>query len=201
MHWTEILGQPMPKKFGGHPALELCNTGAGWHEPMRPEFEWIRSYDRLAIWAWYQDHITETQREELRAGAQNNPAEAADALAEFRELRDALYPILTHEEHGHEFDTVSAIAQRASQQMQLVRLDNGLAQWRIPHAKVLELPVLVAAASAAELLCSHLRNRVKACPGNDCGWLFIDARGRRRWCSMASCGNRAKARAYAKRQS
>ena len=32
----------------------------------------------------------------------------------------------------------------------------------------------------------------------DCGWLFLDTSrsGRRRWCSMQSCGNRAKARRF-----
>ena len=36
---------------------------------------------------------------------------------------------------------------------------------------------------------------VKVCPGADCGRLFIDEtkNGRRKWCSMESCGNRAKA--------
>jgi predicted RNA-binding Zn ribbon-like protein len=34
---------------------------------------------------------------------------------------------------------------------------------------------------------------IKECPGEDCGYLFRDSsRGRRRWCSMATCGNRAK---------
>jgi predicted RNA-binding Zn ribbon-like protein len=28
-------------------------------------------------------------------------------------------------------------------------------------------------------------------PGVDCGSLFLDPRGRRRWCDMAACGNRA----------
>ncbi|MGE5829869.1 MAG: CGNR zinc finger domain-containing protein [Micromonosporaceae bacterium] len=40
---------------------------------------------------------------------------------------------------------------------------------------------------------------MSACPGEICGWLFADPRGRRRWCSMAWCGNRAKARRYARR--
>jgi predicted RNA-binding Zn ribbon-like protein len=41
---------------------------------------------------------------------------------------------------------------------------------------------------------------VKACPGDSCGWLFLDPRGRRRWCIMATCGNRSKVRAHAARQ-
>jgi predicted RNA-binding Zn ribbon-like protein len=44
--------------------------------------------------------------------------------------------------------------------------------------------------------------RLKACPESDCGWAFYD-RSRNRsstWCSMAVCGNRAKARAFRDRQ-
>src|SRR5438094_835516 len=40
---------------------------------------------------------------------------------------------------------------------------------------------------------------VDACPSHDCGWLFTNPTGRRRWCSMALCGNRAKARRHAHR--
>jgi predicted RNA-binding Zn ribbon-like protein len=43
--------------------------------------------------------------------------------------------------------------------------------------------------------------RVTRCPGRRCGWLFVNASGRRRWCSMSSCGSREKARrAYARRR-
>jgi predicted RNA-binding Zn ribbon-like protein len=43
--------------------------------------------------------------------------------------------------------------------------------------------------------------RVTRCPGRGCGWLFVNASGRRRWCSMSSCGSREKARrAYARRR-
>jgi predicted RNA-binding Zn ribbon-like protein len=33
----------------------------------------------------------------------------------------------------------------------------------------------------------------------DCGWVFADPSGRRRWCSMAWCGNRSKVRRHAAR--
>lgn len=41
--------------------------------------------------------------------------------------------------------------------------------------------------------------RVKECPG--CHWLFVDAtrNGRKRWCEMRTCGNRAKAMRYSDR--
>ena len=44
--------------------------------------------------------------------------------------------------------------------------------------------------------------RLKACPEHSCGWAFYD-RSRNRsstWCSMAVCGNRAKARAFRERR-
>ncbi|MEE8370997.1 MAG: CGNR zinc finger domain-containing protein [Sphingomonadales bacterium] len=52
------------------------------------------------------------------------------------------------------------------------------------------------AASAARLLLGNDRACVKEC-GN-CAWLFLDTskNKRRRWCSMKTCGNRAKARRF-----
>jgi predicted RNA-binding Zn ribbon-like protein len=42
---------------------------------------------------------------------------------------------------------------------------------------------------------------IRECPGEDCGYLFRDtSHGRRRWCSMKSCGNRAKVQAFRDRQ-
>ncbi|MEU7864487.1 ABATE domain-containing protein [Nonomuraea sp. NPDC049141] len=52
------------------------------------------------------------------------------------------------------------------------------------------------AASAARLLLEGPLGRVGECPS--CGWLFLDTsrNGRRRWCSMAMCGNQVKSRRY-----
>ena len=41
---------------------------------------------------------------------------------------------------------------------------------------------------------------LKECPGMDCGYFFRDATHRRRWCSMSSCGNRAKVQRFRTRQ-
>jgi len=56
-------------------------------------------------------------------------------------------------------------------------------------------------ADAISLLADSARlERVHVCPGRDCGWLFLNRSGRQRWCSMATCGSRAKMRAmYARR--
>ena len=51
---------------------------------------------------------------------------------------------------------------------------------------------------AAELLERGTAGRLRRCEGAGCVLLFLDVSktGRRRWCSMEGCGNRAKARAH-----
>ena len=61
------------------------------------------------------------------------------------------------------------------------------------------LAVLLGIVARAQLYGSW--RRLKACPGDDCGWAFYDysrnqASG---WCSMSICGSRSKARAYRQR--
>lgn len=59
-------------------------------------------------------------------------------------------------------------------------------------------PILL---NAAEVLVSGAFQKVRQCGDESCGWLFLDASqaGKRRWCSMADCGNRAKARRHYQR--
>jgi predicted RNA-binding Zn ribbon-like protein len=54
------------------------------------------------------------------------------------------------------------------------------------------------ALDAAQLVGGDLRDRLRICPGPRCGGRFLDrsAGGRRRWCSMAVCGNRSKASSH-----
>jgi len=50
----------------------------------------------------------------------------------------------------------------------------------------------------AEAMADGSWERVKACPGPHCGWLFYDASRNRssQWCSMRICGNRVKGRQF-----
>lgn len=57
------------------------------------------------------------------------------------------------------------------------------------------------AADAIALLQDPSRlKRVSRCPGRDCGWLFLNLSGRRRWCSMSTCGSREKMRRLHRRR-
>lgn len=59
------------------------------------------------------------------------------------------------------------------------------------------------ARSAAEIACEESGGRLRICASHSCGLFFYDSSRthRRRWCSMALCGNRHKVAAFARRQS
>lgn len=196
VHWIDVDGYPMPKRFGGHPALDFCNTWAGWGEPPHPRREWLADYHRLAVWSGYAELVPEDQVAALRQQAARHSDEAEDVLADARRLRTALYRVLLDPGNDRAFRQVAGYARDAATAAVLESGPDGVAQWRLPASVGLQLPLLAVARSAAALLCGTERTLVRACPGHDCGWLFLDRRGRRRWCSMAVCGNRAKARGH-----
>jgi predicted RNA-binding Zn ribbon-like protein len=70
---------------------------------------------------------------------------------------------------------------------------------RFPVAAILG-PI---ALSAVGVLSQTDLSRIKQCPGEDCGWLFVDRtkNGARRWCEMEVCGNRAKQKRLRARKS
>ena len=52
--------------------------------------------------------------------------------------------------------------------------------------------------SAGDLLASGKLDKIRRCANPECLYLFLDESraGKRRWCTMSSCGNRAKARRH-----
>lgn len=79
-----------------------------------------------------------------------------------------------------------------------VRLELDGSAVRIGHrhagAPLADALALVAEAIVEELAAGR-PERFRVCANDQCRWAFFDSSptGRRRWCSMASCGNRAKA--------
>ncbi|MGW4460773.1 CGNR zinc finger domain-containing protein [Micromonospora sp. NPDC004704] len=200
MHWIEVEGYRLPALLAGHPALELCNTRAGWDEPTDPRREWLHDFDHLAVWAGHAGLLDPTVVPRLRAVAREQHVAAHEVLTEVRSLRTALHDVLLDPADGAAFDVVAAHAQRAAGAAVLEADPDGVARWAPPPGIGPALPLLACATAAADLLTSPARTQVRACPGEECGWLFLDPRGRRRWCTMAVCGNRAKVRTYASRR-
>jgi predicted RNA-binding Zn ribbon-like protein len=132
----------------------------------------------------------------------------ADEFAAAHELRAALYAVLaavTRDERppaaalGH----VAAAHAEAAAHAKLARTDDaGAPGWRMtwPAGDARRVRFAVAVDAVALLADPERLGRLRRCPGRDCGWLFLDTSGRRRWCSMGACGSREKMRRLYARQ-
>jgi predicted RNA-binding Zn ribbon-like protein len=186
----------IPARVAGDPALELCNTRAGWGEPVPKEY--LVSYDHVLVWSREVGLIDADLVETLRRDAQEAPGQAARVLRQVTAFREVLYVYLTGNEDPQVWDAVVSRVESATKALTLARSSEGV-QWAINPAVGLRYPLLAIAAAVGDLITSGEIRDVSACPGRGCGWLFTNPTGRRRWCSMAICGNRAKARRHAER--
>jgi predicted RNA-binding Zn ribbon-like protein len=187
------MGENGFQLVGGHPALDFLNTIHDWtvSDPRDhlPAFaDAVRFGEAAGILS---------RREATRLGS----GPAGNELTRLGELRTRLErvfralitgkppPPADLEALGRDAAAAAATARlrRAGRRLERT-LDVDAAgpaalRWRLVEA-------------AVGLLTSPALERVKACPG--CGWFFLDTTKNRsrRWCSMAVCGNSAKARAY-----
>ena len=112
-------------------------------------------------------------------------------------LRDALHALLAPDRRPQAGEQTLAVfngeLQAAMRYAVLVVVDDGYEAGWLPVSS-LDRVLWPVVRSAAELMASPALSRVRECQGRDCGWLFLDTSkaGRRRWCSMAVCGSRAK---------
>lgn len=196
-HHVLVEGLRLPAKLSGHPALDFCNTLAGWdgHEP----WDYLQSYEHLAVWAEFAQLLPDEHVVALRHHAGQRRKVAVATLEQARAFRARLYDVMRNGPSAEAFQLVAKDLTAAAGQLRLRRRDPAV-DWEIDPQAGLSAPIYAVAWSAAQLLTSPDISCVRPCPGRACGWLFLDRRGRRRWCSMTTCGNREKARSFAARQ-
>src|SRR5215203_2317187 len=195
-------------QLGGALCLDFANT-AVWR--MRPEpDETLVTYDDLLRWATRAGAIDEPTATALRRGADATPDAASQTLERAKALREALYRIMLAGMAGVAPDPARLETFNRELQLAMARAGvhpgpDGLRWgWSTSPTGTVDLaqPLWPVVRSAADLLTEPSLERVKRCPGEGCGWLFLDTsrNSSRRWCDMASCGNRARVRAFAARQ-
>jgi hypothetical protein len=192
-HLELVQGVVLPRPVGAHPVLDFVDTRSEWTAGP-PRTEWLTSYEAFLIWNSYVGLLPPATVFRLIEQAGSKPTEATRRLNATLDFRVDLYDVLTSAASGGSFEAVARVIEKASGRRRLVPAGDG-AEWELPED--LALPLDNVALLAGELLTSPSREHVRTCPS--CGWLFLDPRGRRRWCSMATCGNRAKVRAHAAR--
>jgi predicted RNA-binding Zn ribbon-like protein len=183
--------------WGGALCLDLANS-VDWSdtdEPRGGETDALREPDDVVRWGRRLGIVTEAA-----------PEVSKDELAACHALRTAVHATFAAIARGAEppataLHTLTTTHAEAAAAGQLVRHTHGWALgWPPADARQVRF---AAAVDAVALLRDPARlARVRRCPGRGCGWLFLDASGRRRWCSMETCGSRAKMRRlYERRRS
>ncbi|HJR05002.1 MAG TPA: ABATE domain-containing protein [Methylomirabilota bacterium] len=190
----------------GRLCLDFTNTVRA--RPLSEKVDLITSYADLLSWARQATILTPGEAAALAETAHQQPRAAADALAQAGSLREALYGLFSARAAGlpapaSDLHTVNRAIGKAMTRAGLSPSARGGFEWGWPGAPLgLDRVAWWVARSAAELLTSKELTSVRECAGYDCGRLFMDGTKNRsrRWCDMASCGNRAKGRRHYERR-
>ena len=188
--------------LGGRLCLNFANTTAWYRSAGEAHGDHLDSYADLVEFGRQMGVISDDEAVTLRAEAERHPGEAATMLEQARRLRGALYRVFLARSEGgvadeHDLDVVNREVADAYAHARLVQGGDGF-ELRWEGHVALDKPLWAVAQSALEVLTSTEVTKVHACDGETCGWLFVDTSKNhsRRWCSMADCGNRAKARRH-----
>jgi predicted RNA-binding Zn ribbon-like protein len=181
--------------------LAFANT-LSWRGSAVPT-ESLKSLGDLLAWLDRRAIVSPAAARRIASWARRHDEAAARLFAEAIAMREAVFRIFQAAAAGAPIDrpdlaALSNALALAPARSRLARSAGGYG-WRLeppePAAPALLAPVLW---SAADLLIAGERARVRQCANAKCLWLFLDRSktGTRRWCDMASCGNRAKARRH-----
>lgn len=187
------------KFVGGRLCLDLVNTVSWPDDPRR--HDWLDVYANLISWADRAGIVDSDEAATLQSVGISDPDRAARVVAGVRRQREVLeliFGAVAREEPppGAAIDELNTLLAEATVRR---RLSGTPLRWS--WAKVEEPEQLMASVvyDAADLLADGDHSRLGYCSA--CNWLFYDTtRNRsRRWCDMADCGSRDKARSYYRR--
>lgn len=181
--------------------LDFANT-VDWHASEQ-RGERLKTVADLLKWGEDAQVLEPQFCRQLVQDAHAHSDQAETVLSRARSLRETIYRIFSAVSHKHQPAAtdleVLTRARLEAAQHQLLQQDGTDVRWGWEEGINLNRVWWPVAVDAADLLTSELRNRVGECADDrGCGWLFLDTSksGRRRWCSMKDCGNRAKAQRH-----
>ena len=185
--------------------LDFVNTDA---ERLRPRGDALLSFDGLLRWLAAAGTLDAERAMGMRRRASEQPAGATAALVEARRLRATLRQLAergarVEQVRGDTLAELNRVLGRSAGTRRLeLRRDGTVGRTFVPVGDAFSTLLIPVVESAADALVLGELRRVRRCAAADCVRVFLDAtrnRGRR-WCDMASCGNRAKAARFRARQ-
>ncbi|MGH7373729.1 MAG: CGNR zinc finger domain-containing protein [Candidatus Rokuibacteriota bacterium] len=181
-------------KIGGDLAIDFANTGA--------IYGWVDLIDFLEL----RGALTRADGAELRAMDENDARRCAAAFTQGLQLRETVRAVLgaMAAKRNLQARWIAEVNQALSSGAGADRLVRHEAGWRLGFTPAQNEPLRVLspiARSIADLAALGRAVEIRKCANPRCFLYFRDrsrAR-RRRWCSMAVCGNRMKVASHARR--
>ncbi|MEO7230131.1 MAG: CGNR zinc finger domain-containing protein [Candidatus Limnocylindrales bacterium] len=197
--------------------METVTPGKHAHDiELHDTFDFLNTYelqDRLPIdhfgslsvaLDWFVDRgvIHLEGADGVRAVDESRPAIGEQNLSRIRSVRRALRELADAIVEVRVPDSAAlATVNRSLHARQVIELVAGPDGWSVDHRHVGD-PIDDALARIADPMVRELADghphRIRVCANDRCQRVFYDGSrsGRRRWCDMTTCGNRAKAARY-----
>jgi predicted RNA-binding Zn ribbon-like protein len=182
--------------IGGTLVLDFVNTCGDWGMPENRR-DYFSNWDDFVRWGELCPWLSEQKREVSALARQDS------YLHRVRDVRDRLYELLSRLSRRER--PARASSEWLSRTIRKYQANRSL-QWRGSHvgwywndrASAVDRILGAVIDDAVKLITSDRAEQVSHCNDGECGWLFLDptASRRRKWCSMADCGNRNKARRH-----
>lgn len=161
----------------------------------------LRDFDGLLLWLAAARVLDAERLALMRRRAQQQPAGASASLVDARRIRAALRALA---ERGlsierARLDAIGEInrvlGRSAGTRRVEAQADGRFIRTFVPGGDAFAGLLIPVVESAADSLIGGELERVRRCADSRCPRLFLDTtrNSRRRWCDMATCGNRAKA--------
>lgn len=190
----------------GDPALDFINT-VEWRNSPNPE-DHLASFSDVVSWGIAAEMISAENGALMLDFASRYPKKAKQSYQKIIRLRGALSGLISSvaldKAFGNEdLDVLNATILEANRASKLESTADGIRWGWAINEDHLDLILWSVALQATTLLTSEKIYRVGECEDDrGCGYLFLDESKNqsRRWCTMESCGNRAKARRHYLRQ-
>ena len=184
--------------------LDFANT-LFWRGSTNTEM--LHQFSDLLEWCRSSGALPPEVLDELAGWASKDPDSAAEVFHDAIQLRETIYRVFLNmgsdaAPAAEDLHALNDALADAPSRTSVARSGDSFG-WRLeidtPSANILLAAVLW---SAGDLIVGSNRARIRHCANDRCLWLFIDdsKNQSRRWCSMAACGNRAKAHRHYLRQ-
>jgi predicted RNA-binding Zn ribbon-like protein len=190
--------------------LDFVNSDDAKHARGAARTDALDAFDRFVGWLSVARVLDEERATAMLRRAQQQPTGSSAALHEARRLRNVLRALAERGDAPAERATQTAIGEinrilgrSAGSRRVEPRSDGGFVRNFVTAGDVFAGLMIPIIESAADALVTGELQRVRKCADPRCARVFYDGsrNGKRRWCDMKTCGNRAKAARHRKKLS